>query len=68
MSFMKKKETTKPKENTSHHSPKELGEDQPPPVQPERTKTLQLKRLRERQKTQPGGDSSQEVQFWGVAM
>jgi hypothetical protein len=28
-----KKETPKPKTNTSHHSPKELGENQLPPVQ-----------------------------------
>jgi hypothetical protein len=32
----KRKKTTKP--NTSHHSPKELGEKQSPPIQTERNK------------------------------
>jgi hypothetical protein len=44
-----KKEITKQK-NTNHHSPEELGEDQPPPILPGEQKTLQLKRLRDRQK------------------
>jgi hypothetical protein len=45
------KTTKTKKQHTSHHNPKELGEKQPPPVQLGGTKSLQLKRLREKQKT-----------------
>jgi hypothetical protein len=48
--LLETKRKNKQNQNTNHHSPKEIGEDQPPPDLPGETKTLQLKWLRETKK------------------